>query len=525
MIFQSKLEKERKNFILLKVVSNKHKDRIMKNFDMLWFLILTAVSVITSCLSQQKNIDRHPAVAGQFYPSTPDELRSMLKDLFSKAIPSKNLKNVIGIISPHAGYVFSGIVAASAFSQIDPSKKYENIFILASSHQLYFEGASIYNKGDYITPLGKVKVNKQIAGQLIKKHDFFSNRTDAHTREHSLEVQLPFLQYFLKKDFQIVPIILGTQSSETCRKIAGALKHYFNPSNLFIISTDYSHYPTYENAAKVDKTTNDAIVSNSSEKLLAVMDANERKDISNLSTSLCGWTSVLTLLYMTQGNEDISFTPIQYKNSGDSEYGDKTKVVGYSAIAVSTKENKLQTRFNLSEKEKKELLKIARNTLVQYVRERKISEVDVAKLSNNIKTNCGAFVTLNKHGELRGCIGSFSASEPLYKVVQQMTIAASTEDYRFQPVESNEIKDLDIEISVLTPMRVIKSIDEIELGRHGIYIKKGSRTGTFLPQVAKETGWTMEEFLGHCAQDKAGIGWDGWKDADIFIYEALVFSV
>ena len=156
--------------------------------------------------------------------------------------------------------------------------------------------------------------------------------------------------------------------------------------------------------------------------------------------------------------------------------------------------------------------------------ERKVPDVDVSKLSDNVKTNCGVFVTLHKHGELRGCIGRFEPTEPLYKVVQQMAVAASTEDYRFQPVESNEIKDLDLEISVLTPMRKINSIDEIVLGKHGIYIKKGTRGGTFLPQVAKETGWTKEEFLGHCAQDKAGIGWDGWKTADIFIYEALVFS-
>ncbi|MDI6766981.1 MAG: AmmeMemoRadiSam system protein B [Bacteroidota bacterium] len=494
----------------------------MKNFDLFWLLILTAVSVVTSCLSQQKDIDRQPAVAGQFYPSNPDELRSTLKGLFSKAIPSKNLTDIIGIISPHAGYVFSGVVAASAFNQVDPSKIYENIFILASSHYIGFEGASIYDQGDYITPLGKVKVNKQLVEQLIKKYDFFSNRTDAHAREHSLEVQLPFLQYVLKKDFQIIPIVIGTQNSETCRKIAGALKHYLNPNNLFVISTDYSHYPTYDDAVKVDKVTADAIVSNSPEKLLAAMNANELKGISNLSTSLCGWTSVLTLLYMTQGSENISFTPIQYKNSGDSKYGEKARVVGYNAIAISLKEKKAQ--FSLSEKDKKDLLAIARNTVAQYVKERKVPDVDATKLSDNIKTHCGAFVTLHKHGELRGCIGRFEPTEPLYKVVQQMAVAASTEDYRFQSVKSNEIKDLDIEISVLTPMKKINSIDEIELGKHGIYIKKGNRGGTFLPQVAKETGWTREEFLGHCAQDKAGIGWDGWKDADIFIYEALVFS-
>jgi len=105
-----------------------------------------------------------------------------------------------------------------------------------------------------------------------------------------------------------------------------------------------------------------------------------------------------------------------------------------------------------------------------------------------------------------------------------MAIAASTQDHRFLPVKEYELEDIHLEISVLTPMKRIDSIDEIELGRHGIYIKKEGRSGTFLPQVAAETGWNLEEFLGHCAQDKAGIGWEGWKDAEIFTYEALVFS-
>jgi len=125
---------------------------------------------------------------------------------------------------------------------------------------------------------------------------------------------------------------------------------------------------------------------------------------------------------------------------------------------------------------------------------------------------------------LRGCIGRFEPDEPLYRVVQEMAIAAATEDYRFPPVTPQELGELDIEISVLTPLRKISSIDEIQLGRHGIYIKKGGRAGTFLPQVATETGWSKEEFLGYCARDKAGLGWNGWKDADIYVYEALVFS-
>ena len=488
---------------------------------------LATMMVFASCgsgCSQQNQFDRQPAVAGQFYPSDPAELKVQLRNLFSRAAPSKNIENVVAIISPHAGYVYSGEVAASSFNQIDPNKEYANIFVIASSHQVAFDGASIYRQGNFVMPSGIVKVNTELAGQLIKKHIFFSDRTDAHVHEHSLEVQLPFLQYRLKKDFKIVPIVLGTQSPEMCRKIADALRPYFGSKNLFIISTDFSHYPGYDDAIKVDRATADAILSNSPENLLRAIAATEKKDIPNLATSLCGWTSVLTLLYITQQNPAVSLNLIDYKNSGDAEFGDKIRVVGYNAITVSLGGKMEKKQFSLSDKDKKDLLSIARETIKQYIEARKVPVIDAAAFSENLKTNCGAFVTLHKDHALRGCIGRFEPNEPLYKVVQQMAIASSTEDYRFSAVEPKEIDKLDIEISVLTPMRKISSIDEIEMGRHGVYIKKGARGGTFLPQVAKETGWTKEEFLGHCAQDKAGLGWDGWKDADIYIYEALVFG-
>jgi hypothetical protein len=198
-------------------------------------------------------------------------------------------------------------------------------------------------------------------------------------------------------------------------------------------------------------------------------------------------------------------------------------VVGYYAVAVRAKQAE-EPQFGLNDEEKKSLLGIARSTLDEYLISGKTPEVNRAELTSNLKTRCGAFVTLNKNHELRGCIGRFDASDELYRVVQEMAIAEATQDYRFSPVQPQELRSLEIEISVLTPLRRIDSPDEFELGRQGIYIRKGGRSGTFLPQVAAETGWTKEEFLGHCAQDKAGIGWDGWKDAELFVYEALVFG-
>lgn len=487
-------------------------------------LLLLLLLFVSVCNSQNRSEDRQPAVAGQFYPDRPDELRRMLDILFSKALTHKDLLNVVAIIVPHAGYVYSGEVAASGFNQVDPDRAYDNLFVLGPSHHVGFEGAAVYCSGNFITPLGTVEVNRALGEELIKKNTMFTRRTDAHAHEHSIEVELPFLQVRLKKHFRIVPIVLGANRPETCRKIGEALKPFLNEKNLFVISTDFSHYPRYEDARIVDKATAEAIASNSPENLIKSLQRYEQSGMPNLATCLCGASGVLTLLYMTSPDADVTYHPIQYKNSGDVPVGDKEHVVGYYAIAVTKQAKPGKASFELDIKEKTALLAIARRTVEHYIRTRSVPEVDPATLSDVLKTPCGAFVTLNKHGVLRGCIGRFDASEPLYKVVQEMAVASATQDYRFKPVEEGEVNDLKIEISVLTPMRKISSIDEFQLGKHGIYIRKGFRSGTFLPQVAQETGWSKEEFLGHCAQDKAGIGWEGWKDADLYVYEALVFS-
>jgi hypothetical protein len=415
-------------------------------------------------------------------------------------------------------------VAASAYNQLDARRKYDNVFILGPSHRVGFEGAAVYVDGNFATPLGTVHVNTALGKQLLAASKTFSSRRDAHAEEHSLEVQLPFLQYRLGKDLRIVPIVLGSSTPATCKTIAEVLRPYFNVSNLFVISTDFSHYPPYEDAKRADKHTADAIITRSPDKLLAAMRENAESRIPQLETSLCGWPCVLTLMYLTEQDPDARIDIIDYKNSGDASVGQKDQVVGYYALTVSLRQDQRKAGFGLNETEKKELLVLARKTVEQFVRTRALAPLEAAAFSKSLQTPCGAFVTLRKNNNLRGCIGRFDATEPLYKVVQEMAVAASTEDYRFSPVTSGEVETLELEISVLTPMQRIKSIDEFQLGKHGIYIKKGSRAGTFLPQVASETGWSREEFLGHCAQDKAGIGWEGWKDAELYVYEALVFS-
>ena len=468
--------------------------------------------------------DRKPAVSGKFYPADPQELEHTVKELFSKA-KKRIATNPRGIISPHAGYVFSGLVAASAYNQLDESKQYDNIFIIGTSHHTYLKGASIYPGGHYIMPFGKIPVNGKIAQHLIDTYKFFTFSPEAHLHEHSLEVQLPFLYYKLRHPFKIIPIIIGTYNIDIIKQIAEALEPYFTDKNLFVISTDFSHYPTYEQAQTVDQRTAQAIISGDPEKFLTVIEENKKLGYNNLATSICGWSATLVLMYLSQKNKNLEFKPILYQNSGDSIYGDHYQVVGYYAIVLDEKHQaKQEDEFSLTEDEKIQLLKISRHTLESYIRQGNIPHYDSSQFSENLNRPLGAFVTLKKEGKLRGCIGRFMPSEPLWQVVQNMTIASATEDTRFNPVTEDELNDITIEISVLTPLKRINSIDEVETGKHGIYVRYGMNSGTLLPQVATENGWDREQFVGYCCKYKAGLTYDCWKYAELYVYEAIVFD-
>lgn len=484
--------------------------------------ILSLVLILSSfigCFAQQG--DRPSYSAGKFYKNDSAKLSVDLEYLFKNAT-NLGINNVHAIISPHAGYVYSGEVSATAFKQIDPDKKYENIFIIGSSHTMPINGASIYSAGDYLTPLGKVYVNTTLGKKLIEQNKYLSFVPQAHQNEHILENQLPFLQFYLTKEFKIIPISIGTDNETILMSLANTLKPYLNENNLFIISADFSHYPRYRDAQKADSLTARAITRNNVSDFQLAIDNNETHNYPGLVTSTCGSTAIKMLLHITESDSNWKYIPLEYKNSGDCPIGDTNRVVGYFALAL-IKELQNESAF-LSSKDKSDLLQIARLTIDEYITKNEMPLIDPTQLSDQLKVECGAFVTLNKNKQLRGCIGRFVADEPLYKVVQEMAISAATQDHRFPMVGAPELEMIELEISVLTPLEKINSIDEIKLGRDGIFIVKGSRSGTFLPQVASETGWNLEEFLGHCARDKAGIGWEGWKDATIYTYQAIVFS-
>ncbi len=496
--------------------------------------------MMTSCKGQTREPVVRPATqADRFYTGDSLELSEEVDSFLALHSHSTAYQDVAALIVPHAGYYFSGNVAASAYMTLDVNKKYKRIFLLGPSHHEWLDGASVNTEADYYaTPLGQVKVDHETALSLTNaNHTNNTNNTNtdetdetdsvfcympkAHDREHCLEVQLPFLQRRFKENLPpIVPIVISTNDYEKLKRMAEVLKPYFTDENLFVISSDFSHYPAYDDACEVDTRTGKAIETGDVEEFIKTIEMNARRGIRNLATSACGSFAIITLMMMLDDNYSVKH--IMYQNSGDIDDHDHSRVVGYHSFAILRKQ---PGEFSLSNADKKILKEIAMQSIKDSLDGKRIAEANskLYTLNSTLKQKCGAFVSLHKHGRLRGCIGHFGEDYPIHEIVAEMARAAAFEDPRFMPVTKDELDDIDIEISVLTPMRRIQSLDEFELHRHGIYIKKGHRSGTFLPQVADEVNWTKEEFVGHCSQDKAGLGWDGWKDAELYVYEAIVF--
>ena len=459
--------------------------------------------------------------ANRFYTGDAKELSEEVDSFLAQHRGETVYNNVAALIVPHAGYYYSGNVAATAYMSMPKDKPYKRIFLLGPSHHEWLDGASVNAEADYYaTPLGHVKVDHETALRLTDSDSVFSYQPKAHDREHCLEVQLPFLQRRFGENVMpsIVPIIISTNDYQKLKRIANVLKPYFTEENLFVISSDFSHYPSYEDACEVDAKTGKAIETGNVEQFIAVLEENSRSGKRNLATSACGELAIATLLLMMDRTYEVKH--LLYQNSGDVDNQEHNRVVGYHAFAILRGASQ---EFVLSDEEKKILKEIAFTSIKDSLAGKPVAQPILNSQYPVLNSKCGAFVSLHKQGRLRGCIGHFCEDVPLHEIVSEMARAAAFEDPRFMPVTKDELEDIDIEISVLTPMRRIQSLDEFELHRHGIYIRRGYRSGTFLPQVADEVNWTKEEFVSHCAQDKAGIGWDGWRDAELYVYEAIVF--
>jgi hypothetical protein len=434
-------------------------------------------------------------------------------DSYLKEAEQKSKKvsgQIFGIIVPHAGYEYSGKVAAHSYAQVK-GKGYKTVIIIGSSHRVPFRGIAIYPEGSWETPLGTVAIDQEIALAITKDCKIARPFSAAFEREHSLEVQVPFLQRALA-GFKIVPIVTGSMEHDDYRQLVDALVSQLkrSPGNVLIIaSSDMSHFHSYDAANKMDTGTLKDIAELNVDGL--------RQRLQKDEYELCGAQAVLSLMMLAKQMNGKG-TILNYANSGDVTK-DRSRVVGYSSAAFS----RPQTDQGLSRKEQEILLKIARKTLEEYVRKGNIPRVDVKE--SMLLDKRGAFVTLTKNGSLRGCIGYIQPVAPLYKAISDMTIAASTKDPRFPPVSQGELKDIHIEISVLSPLKMISDIHEIEVGKHGLYLTWGNNAGLLLPQVATEHRWTREEFLRQTCI-KASLPIQAWKNTgtQIYTFSAQIFS-
>ncbi len=473
---------------------------------------------------------RKPAVADQFYPGDPVTLSRQMTDFFKKAKKEPIPGKIVALIAPHAGYMYSGQVAAYAFKLLE-GFSFETVVVICPSHIAYFQGASIYNGGAYETPLGIIPVDTSVAGKMADANERVFLSTKGHgfvgmRGEHAVEVELPFLQLVLGK-FKLVPIVIGDQDWATCEALAEALiKSLKGKSALIVASTDLSHFHPYDEAVRLDNIVINHVNSFDPEGLFT--------DLRAGVCEACGGSPMAATMLAAKGLGADKAKVLKYANSGDVT-GDRSGVVGYMAAVIydsgakpeheiKSEKEKTEVEAGLSEKDKETLMHIARITIEHKVKGKEPPEFEVD--SPILKEKRGAFVTIHKHGRLRGCIGYIEAIKPLYTTIQEMSEAAALNDPRFPPVSADELPSLDLEISVLTPLKKIKDIKEIEIGKHGIILKKGYHQGVFLPQVATEQGWDRTTFLNEICY-KAGIhDKNCWKseDAEIYIFSAEVFE-
>jgi AmmeMemoRadiSam system protein B/AmmeMemoRadiSam system protein A len=451
---------------------------------------------------------RPAAFAGQFYPAGAAELAAWIDAAMTAAAPaSAPSGRVIGLIAPHAGYVYSGRTAAAAYGLIR-GLPVETVVIIAPSHRVAFEGLTVWPDGGFETPLGLARVDAALAGQITRaaRSNF---RADVFAEEHALEVQVPFVQRALP-GASIVPIVMGLPARATIRTLAAALaRTCLTKKVLVVASTDLSHYLPKARAEVTDAETAALIQGLRTDTLIRKAEAGENV--------MCGGGPVAALLLYAEkaGRPKVDILA----RADSSAFGGP--VVGYLAAAVMVGTGTRPSAFTLSPDAKTDLLRLARSAVTEFVGRRAAVEDSTGRAE--FAEARGAFVTLRKKGELRGCIGFIEPVAPLGRAVIQAAIFAATKDPRFPPVAASEIADLRIEISVLTAAREIDNPREITVGTHGLIVERDGREGVLLPQVPVENGWDRETFLEQ-ASLKAGLPRDAWRrGAKLSVFEAIVF--
>jgi AmmeMemoRadiSam system protein B/AmmeMemoRadiSam system protein A len=474
--------------------------------------------------------------AGTWFPGDPEELATMVDSYLAEA--EKDAAKIegepIALIVPHAGYIYSGWVAAHAYRQVE-GLDYDTVVIIGDTHT--GGGAapiSVWARGAYETPLGAVSVDEEVAAALLSADSRILFDRAGHESEHPVENQLPFLQRTLDGDFKVVPIVLHDDSLEIAEVLSQALvKALTDRKALIVASTDLSHWLAYDDARASDAAMLAAVETMAPQALLDADREWMGKGIPDLATTMCSKGSVMTAMLAAPQLGANQVTVLQCANSGDVPVGERDRVVGYGAVmfwrgepaslVMPTPLGPVTEAVPLTAEDKEELLAMARQTIAHFLGTGAFPHFTVTQ--PDLLQGRGAFVTLKKHGELRGCIGHLIGDRPLYLVVQNVAVSAAIGDQRFPPVTGEELSDLEIEVSVLSPLQQVESVDQIQVGLHGVIIRRGLQQAVYLPQVAPEQGWSREEMLENLSL-KAGLSRDAWEKEGtrFYVFTAEVFG-
>ncbi len=482
-------------------------------------ILATLVLIILGATLRVSGAVRPAVVSGMFYPGSRVELQSLVDSLISE-VPHLDISGKPrAVISPHAGYIYSGRTAACGYKTLI-GHSYSTVIIIGPSHRAGFRGCAVYDRGAWLTPLGSAHVNTAIASELIEESELIFAGTSEHSAEHSIEVQLPFLQSVLE-DFKIVPVEMGYVTEAIISELADALTKTIRGRDdiLIVASTDLSHYYPRKAASKLDQYTISFI-----EKLSG--DDLTRAVMSGEAQACGGGPTAATLIACNKLGFDRSEI-LKYDDSGTAS-GDTSRVVGYVSAVIYKEESLGEREIDsgntdyLSRDEQRTLIKIAKASIEAVLSGNDIPAFDIPE--GKLTEPGAAFVTLEKQHNLRGCIGYTEPIKSLHECVSDCAISAAFRDPRFPPLAPEEYPDITVEISVLTPLEPVDDVSEIVVGRDGLMISLHGRRGLLLPQVATENGWDREEFLANTCR-KAGLPENAWKEgAKIEKFSAFIFS-
>jgi AmmeMemoRadiSam system protein B/AmmeMemoRadiSam system protein A len=472
---------------------------------------------------------RPPVVAGKFYPESAAVLRSAIEKFMSSATPAR-AQAPLAIVVPHAGYIFSGQICADGYNQVRDGD-YDVVVIFGTNHTSPdLRKIALYPGAGFQTPLGTAVVDEEMVTALIAASpDCKADRTP-HVREHSLEVQVPFIQVLFPKA-KIVPAVAGMADIDLYNRFGAVLANILKGKKALVVaSSDLSHYPAAADAEEVDRKTLAAVASLDPAILRQTLQTQMARRIRGLDTCACGEAPIMATMAAAKALGAQAGRVVSYAHSGDVPMGERDRVVGYGAVvftAAPEAKREATEKFaaqdqELSLADKKALLAFARETISGYL------TTQMAPLPRGFGSAAlqsrGVFVTLKKKGHLRGCIGRMVPDRPLANLVGAMALQAAFEDPRFRPVTLAELPGLEIEISVLTPMKPVSGPEAIVVGRDGVLLQKGGRSAVFLPQVAPEQGWDRNEMLDNLSL-KAGLSASAWREGAHFsTFQALVFG-